>query len=145
MSFRITISDPKERKAYQLEKDAPELIGMKLGQSFDGSAVGLSGYRLKITGGSDKDGFPMRGDLDGIGRRRLVLARGPGYRPPEKGVRKMKSIRGNTVSTDTAQINTVIEEREDGARPVAEVISWVPKPKEEKKKEAPKEEKKEKK
>lgn len=130
MPFRITVSEPKERKAYQFEKDAPTLVGMKIGQSFDGSIVGLTGYTLEITGGSDKDGFPMRKDLEGPARRRIVVGEGPGYRPEEKGIRKMKSLRGNTVSLDTMQVNTVVRKAEHGAKPIPEIISWVPKPKE---------------
>src|SRR3989344_2558964 len=84
MPFRITVSEPSERKAYQFEREAPTLVGMKIGQSFDGSVVGLTGYTLEITGGSDKDGFPMRKDLEGPGRRRLVLGKGTVYRPEEK-------------------------------------------------------------
>jgi len=132
MPFRITVSEPSERKAYQFEREAPTLVGMKIGQSFDGGIVGLSGYTLEITGGSDKDGFPMRRDLEGPGRRRLVLGGGPGYRPEEKGIRKMKSIRGNTISVDTMQVNTVVKKAEHGAKPIPEIINWTPKPKVEK-------------
>ncbi len=140
MPFRITVSEPKERKAYQVEKDVPTLVGMKIGQSFDGSMVGLTGYTLEITGGSDKDGFPMRKDFEGPGRRRAVVGAGPGYRPEEPGIRKMKSLRGNMISLDTMQINTMVKEKESHVKPIPELINWQPKPKEEK---APKEGKKE--
>lgn len=133
MPFRITVSEPKDRKAYQFEKDVPTLVGMKIGQSFDGSIVGLTGYTLEITGGSDKDGFPMRKDLEGPARRRIVVGDGPGYRPEEKGIRKMKSLRGNTISVDTMQVNTVVKKAESGAKPIPEIINWQPKPKEDKK------------
>ncbi|NIM47533.1 MAG: 30S ribosomal protein S6e, partial [Candidatus Aenigmarchaeota archaeon] len=63
MAFKIVISEPKSRKAWQIEKDAPSFIGKKIGDKFDGSLIGLSGFTLQITGGSDKDGFPMRPDL----------------------------------------------------------------------------------
>lgn len=66
MAFKIVISEPKTKKAYQIEKDVPSLIGLKIGQKFDGSMLGLSGFTLEVTGGSDKDGFPMRKDLEGF-------------------------------------------------------------------------------
>ncbi len=102
---KFVISDPKTGKAWQIEKDAEFLYGKKIGDKFDGSFIGLPGYVLEITGGTDKDGFPMRPDLDGTVRKRLLLASGPGYKPPEKGVRKRKMIRGNTIAEDIAQIN----------------------------------------
>ncbi len=102
---KFVISDPKTRKAYQIEKDAEFLYGKKIGDKFDGSLIGLPGYVLEITGGTDKDGFPMRPDLDGTGRKKLLLSEGPGYRPERKGVRKRKYVRGNTIAKDIAQIN----------------------------------------
>ncbi len=102
---KFVISDPKTRKAYQIEKDAEFLYGKKIGDKFDGSLIGLPGYVLQITGGTDKDGFPMRPDLDGTSRKKLLLSDGPGYRPERKGVRKRKYVRGNTIAKDIAQIN----------------------------------------
>ncbi|MFQ6065147.1 MAG: S6e family ribosomal protein, partial [Candidatus Bathyarchaeia archaeon] len=60
--FKIVISDPETGKSKSVESEgsrAVPLIGRKLGDVIDGSVVGMSGYRLRITGGSDKDGFPM--------------------------------------------------------------------------------------
>ncbi|MFB6075905.1 MAG: S6e family ribosomal protein, partial [Candidatus Aenigmatarchaeota archaeon] len=51
MTFKITISDPKSRKAWQVEKEWPTLIGKTLGERIDGSPLGLDGYTLQITGG----------------------------------------------------------------------------------------------
>jgi small subunit ribosomal protein S6e len=102
---KIVISDPKTRKAWQVEKDVKFLIGKKIGDKFDGSLIGLPGYVLEITGGSDKDGFPMRADLPGTARKKVLLASGPGYRPEKKGVKRRKYVRGNTISEDIAQIN----------------------------------------
>lgn len=65
-------------------------------------------YELQITGGSDKDGFPMRPDLPGTGRKRLLLSGGVGYNPREKGVRRRKTVRGRVISADTVQINVKV-------------------------------------
>lgn len=102
---KFVISDPRARKAWQIEKDASFLYGKKIGDKFEGSLIGLAGYVLEITGGTDKDGFPMRADLEGTIRKKLLLSGGPGYRQRRKGVRRRKMVRGNTIAEDIAQIN----------------------------------------
>ncbi|MEM5881822.1 MAG: 30S ribosomal protein S6e [Candidatus Aenigmatarchaeota archaeon] len=111
MNFKIIISDPNTRKAYQLEieqEKAAFLVGKKIGDEIDASLLGLPGYVLKITGGSDKDGFPMVPFVEGPLRTRVLLEKPPGYKPIKKGVRKKKSVRGNTISFDIIQINTKV-------------------------------------
>ena len=44
--YKIVISNPKTKKAYQIEKDVPSFIGMKMGQKFDGSLIGLDGFQV---------------------------------------------------------------------------------------------------
>ena len=66
--FKIVISDPKKGKSLQRElKDdaAKGLVGKKIGDTFKGELIDLPGYEFKITGGSDKAGFPMRWDVIG--------------------------------------------------------------------------------
>ena len=48
-----------------------QFLGKKIGDVVDGIFVGegeqtLAGYKLEITGGSDKTGTPMRSDLSGV-------------------------------------------------------------------------------
>jgi len=112
MAFKIVINEPKTRKSYQVEKDAPSLIGLKIGDKFDGSIVGLNGFTLQITGGSDKDGFPMRIEIPGPGRKRLLLSGPPGFHPLKKGQKKRKLVRGNQISDAIAQVNCKIVEGE---------------------------------
>ncbi len=65
---------------------ANRLIGKQIGDVISGTVVELPpDYELKITGGTDRDGFPMRPDLPGTARRRLLLSGGVGFRPKEKG------------------------------------------------------------
>ena len=47
----------------------------------------------------------MRSDLPGMVRRQLLLSEGNSFRAKENGMRKKKSVRGNTVSQDIVQIN----------------------------------------
>jgi small subunit ribosomal protein S6e len=112
MVFKICINEPKAKKSWQVEKDAPSLTGLKIGDKFDGSIIGLSGFTLQITGGSDKDGFPMRHDLMGIARKKALLSSGPGFRPTVNGLRRRKYIRGNTISADIVQVNCKVIEGE---------------------------------
>lgn len=111
-NFRVVISDPKSRRAFQKEVDqtASGFLGKKIGEKVPGTPLGLDGYHLEVTGGSDKEGFPMRRDVDGSGRKRIVLTQPPGFRPERKGQRKRKSVRGNLVSADITQINVKVAE-----------------------------------
>jgi len=110
MAFKISISDPKTRKAYQKEVDeaASGLVGKKISEKIQGDIIGLAGYEIEVTGGSDKDGFPMRKDIEGVGRKRVLVSEGPGFKPTMKGERQRKSIRGNTVSAQISQINVKV-------------------------------------
>jgi len=122
VNFRVVVSDPKDGKAYQLELDdktSRKLFGLGIGDTFDGSIIGLDGYRLLITGGTDRDGFPQRRDLPGTGKKRILLAGGVGYRPKERGKRVRKMIRGRVISEEISQINTKIVSY--GSKPLAEI------------------------
>jgi len=109
---KIVINDPKEKKSYQVEKEAPSLIGMNIGQNFDGSMIGLGGFTLQIRGGSDKEGFPMRSDVKGPGRKKFLLKGGSGYNPKKKGIKRRKYVRGNQISDAIEQINVKVVEGE---------------------------------
>jgi small subunit ribosomal protein S6e len=109
--FKAVIADPKSGKTYKRDiagQFANALVGRKLGEEIDGLFVGLPGYKLMIAGGSDKDGFPMRRDVPGPRRRRILLSGGVGFHPSRKGLRKKKTVRGNTISPDTLQLNLKI-------------------------------------
>ena len=109
--FKVVVSDPKT-KTYQFDVTGPEankFIGKSIGETVDGAAVGLAGYSLKITGGSDKSGVVMRADLPGPRRQRVLVATGTGYSPVAKGVRRRKLMRGKEVTPEITQINTKVE------------------------------------
>ena len=112
--FKAVIADPKSGKTYKRDiagQFANALVGRKLGEEIDGLFAGLPGFKLVITGGSDKDGFPMRRDIPGPRRRRILLSGGVGFHPPRSGMRKKKTVRGNTISPDTLQLNLKITVR----------------------------------
>ena len=112
--FKAIIADPKNGKTYKRDITghyANALVGKKIGDDVDGLYVGLAGYKLKVTGGSDKDGFPMRADLPGPRRKALMLSGGVGFHPLKPGMRKKKTVRGNTISPDILQLNLKIVQR----------------------------------
>jgi small subunit ribosomal protein S6e len=67
--MQVVISDPKTGKAYKVEGKDTEahalFIGKRIDDVVDADIIGLGGYVLEITGGSDKDGTPMRKDVSG--------------------------------------------------------------------------------
>ncbi len=114
--FKVIVSDPITAKSSVSELEgakAQALIGRTLGEIVDGSPLGVAGRKLRITGGCDKDGIPMRIDVHGGGKKYLVLAGGVGYRPEHEGARRRKLVRGKTITDETYQINAVIVKEED--------------------------------
>ncbi len=112
--FKIVISDPEAGGSKSIESEesrAVPLIGRKLGDVIDGSIVGMSGYKLRITGGSDKDGFPMRPNVHGGVRTSVILTEGVGFHPSREGERRRKTLRGKTITEDIVQINMKIVEK----------------------------------
>ena len=108
VDFKVVVNDTKKGKSHNVQVSghhANSLIGKKIGDEVDGIFISLPGYKLQITGGTDKDGFSMRSDLPGVVRRRLLLSESKGFRSGERGMRKKKTVRGNTISQDIVQIN----------------------------------------
>ncbi len=145
--WKFVISEPDTKKSYQLEVDqanAIGLVGKRIGEEFSGDLIGLQGYALQITGGTDKDGFPMHPKLRGSGRRRMLLISPPCFHPTLKGQRKRKTVRGNTISDAITQINIKVVKK--GLKPLEEIVpkkepvKQEEKPKEVKKEEKPKQE-----
>lgn len=123
VEFKVVVNDKQSGKSYNITVSghhANSLIGKKINDEVDGIFVSLPGYKLQITGGTDKDGFPMRYDIPGSSRRRLLLSRGLGYKPKELGKRKKKSVRGNTINQEIVQVNMKVTK--PGAKPIDEII-----------------------
>lgn len=112
--FKIIVSDPETGKSRVVELEgsrAVPLIGRRLGETIDGSVMGQSDHKLRITGGSDKDGFPMRPDIHGGVRTNTILSGGVGFHPKREGERRRKTIRGNVITEEIAQINMAVTEK----------------------------------
>jgi small subunit ribosomal protein S6e len=132
----VNDTDPKNGgKSYSLKisgNNHAQLLGKKIGDTVDGFFVGegeqtLSGYKLEITGGSDKTGTPLRRDLEGGRRQAVLVTQSTGFkghnlvfknkggekkrfRYKPDGLRKRRFFRGNTISQDTRQINLKVIE-----------------------------------
>jgi len=122
MEVKFVVSDPKTGKSYQTVI-SNSFIGKKIGDVIEGESLGLKGYEVEVTGGSDNSGFPMKKWLNIIGRKKIVMQ-------IDKKLRKKKTVRGNTISNETAQINAKIVKY--GAKPVTELWNIKEKAKEEK-------------
>lgn len=87
---------------------AQALVGKSIGEEIDGKLLGLGNVKLRITGGTDKDGVPMRFDIQGAARKKAILTGGVGYRPEVFGERQRRIVRGRTISEETLQVNSVV-------------------------------------
>jgi small subunit ribosomal protein S6e len=105
--FKIVLST-KDGKSYQREvseNEADYFMGKAIGETVSGDNFGLLGYECVITGGSDNAGFPMRKDVTGTGRKKILAVSGIGVKKKRHGQRQRKTVSGNTISLITAQIN----------------------------------------
>jgi small subunit ribosomal protein S6e len=100
----IDIDDEKRLQNLYERRMAQEIDGSVLGEEFDG-------YILRISGGNDKQGFPMRQGVLTNTRVRLLCQKGhKAYRPRRQGERKRKSVRGCIVGHDISVLNLVVSQ-----------------------------------
>jgi small subunit ribosomal protein S6e len=145
--FKIVLSHKGKAKQIEVKDDAAQaLFGKKIGDKINGETFDLTGYEFEITGGSDNAGKPMRKDIDGSGRKRILAVDGIGLKKANAGQRQRKLMAGDTIFEKTAQINmkvvkegkqSLFEEPKEEAVPEGEAQAEAPK--EEAAPEAPKE------
>ena len=133
-SFKAVNNDTKpsaKGRSFSVEitgSNFNHFLGKKIGDSVEGMFVGegessLNGYKLQITGGSDKTGRPMRSELEGGNVKSILITAGTGYKGKRyvkknskiyrykyDGLRRRRNLRGNTISTDTRQLNLKVLE-----------------------------------
>ena len=133
-SFKAVINDTKpsaKGRSFSVEitgSNFNHFLGKKIGDSVEGMFVGegessLNGYKVQITGGSDKTGRPMRSELEGGNVKSILITAGTGYKGKRyvkknskiyrykyDGLRRRRNLRGNTISTDTRQLNLKVLE-----------------------------------
>jgi small subunit ribosomal protein S6e len=108
--FKVIISDTKGRSQAQEIKDvaAQPFLGSKIGDSIDSSTVGITGGKIRITGGSDRSGTPMRPDIHGGVKKYVLLSKGVGMRDIKDGNRIRKLVRGNLITEEIYQLNCML-------------------------------------
>jgi len=98
----IDVEDEKKLRAFFDKRMSQEVEASSLGDEW-------KGYVLRISGGNDKQGFPMKQGVLTNGRVRLLLSKGHScYRPRRTGERKRKSVRGCIVDANLAVLSLVI-------------------------------------
>ena len=99
----------------QNEDKLSEIIDKKIGDEIDGSAISdiFEGYKFKITGGFDKDGFAMKNGILSQGKKKVLLTKGcslfrfrKGYH--RSGIRIRRLVRGCIVSHDIKNLHLKI-------------------------------------
>jgi small subunit ribosomal protein S6e len=122
--MKLNISYPANgtQKMIEVEEDRKLRIFMdrRMGQEVQADVLGdeFKGYVLRITGGNDKQGFPMKQGVMHPTRVRLLLSAGHScYRPRRNGERKRKSVRGCIVGADLAVLSLSIVKVGEGQIP----------------------------
>ncbi|KAF3481344.1 40S ribosomal protein S6-B [Arthroderma uncinatum] len=107
----IEIDDDRKLRPFMEKRMGTEVVGDSLGDEF-------KGYVFKITGGNDKQGFPMKQGVLLPNRTRLLLADGHScYRPRRTGERKRKSVRGAITGLDLSVLALSIVKQGEGELP----------------------------
>ncbi|KAJ2083507.1 40S ribosomal protein S6 [Coemansia sp. RSA 988] len=98
----FSIDDEHRVRVFYDRQISDEVPGDSVGDEF-------KGYVFRITGGNDKQGFPMKQGVLQPSRVRLLLSTGHScYRPRRSGERRRKSVRGCIVGPDLSVLSLVI-------------------------------------
>jgi small subunit ribosomal protein S6e len=122
MKFNVANPNNGAMKVYDID-DEKKLTGVydkRMGSEIEGEVLGdeFKGFVFKISGGNDKQGFPMvQGVLTNTRVRLLVTKGSKYYRPRRAGERKRKSVRGCIVGSDISILNLVIVKAGDAELP----------------------------
>merc|ERR1712093_603738 len=122
MKLNISCPETGQQKCLSIEEDRMLLpfFDKRVSQEVDGDSLGdeFKGYRFRITGGNDKQGFPMMQGVLSQDRVRLLLKKGSKcYRQRRTGEMKRKSVRGCIVSHDLSVLNLVVVRKGETAVP----------------------------
>merc|ERR1712042_336916 len=103
----IEMEDEIKLRFFYGKRMAQEVSAECLGEQF-------KGYIVRISGGNDKQGFPMMQGVMTNGRVRLLLNKDhKTYRARRTGERKRKSCRGCIVDSNLSVLNLVIVKKGD--------------------------------
>ena len=107
-ALKLVINDPKTGKSYQKTLEDETLVGKKLGDVITGDFVGLDGYQFSIRGASDFAGFPLRKDVEGPVRKKVLMGHGVGNRTGGNNLKFRKTVSGNAITPRTVQVNLMV-------------------------------------
>jgi len=119
VELKLVLSNPADGKSKTVtvaDAQAQSFIGLRIKDEFNADAYGFPGQMAMITGGSDKSGIPLRGDIPGGAKRRILLAGPPGYKPKNDGERRRKLVRGSMITEDIVQINATLLKSEQAGK-----------------------------
>merc|ERR1711860_111378 len=98
----IEVDDEKKLRPFFDKRMAQEVSADSLGDEW-------KGYVVRIAGGNDKQGFPMKQGVLTNGRVRLLLSKGHScFRPRRSGERRRKSVRGCIVDSNLSVMALVV-------------------------------------
>ncbi|XP_071846062.1 small ribosomal subunit protein eS6-like [Apostichopus japonicus] len=107
----IEVDDEHKLRAFFDKRMAQEVSAESLGDEW-------KGYVVRISGGNDKQGFPMKQGVLVHTRVRLLLSKGHScYRPRRKGERKRKSVRGCVVDSNLSVLSLVVVKKGENEIP----------------------------
>ena len=78
--FQVVVGDPDTGNSYQFTvegKEANRLIGKEIGDEVEGKLIGLDGYTLLLTGGSDIIGRQLNKEIKGSAPRKILITECP--------------------------------------------------------------------
>jgi len=119
--MKFSISNPTTGQVKVIDEESDRVIqpfmDKRMGQEMDGKVLNdeLKGYTLRISGGNDKQGFPMMQGILSNNRVRLLFGKGmKTFRERRKGTRKRKSVRGAITGHDLAVMQLVVVKKGEG-------------------------------
>merc|ERR1712168_581987 len=102
------VDDEQKLKHFYDKRMAQEVTADHLGPEW-------AGYVVRVTGGNDKQGFPMKQGVLIHNRVKLLMKKGQScYTPSRTGERKRKSVRGCIVNHNLSILNLAIVKKGEG-------------------------------
>merc|ERR1712100_475041 len=130
VAMKFNIADPHTgaQKLFEIDDDKRLrfVLDKRISHEVNGAIIGdqFQDYTFKITGGADKQGFPMKQGILVPDRVRLLLNENSGgYRMARTGERKRRSVRGCIVSRDISVCNMIIAKR--GKEPIPDLTNKI--------------------
>uniref|UniRef100_A0AC35TUP5 40S ribosomal protein S6 n=1 Tax=Rhabditophanes sp. KR3021 TaxID=114890 RepID=A0AC35TUP5_9BILA len=119
MKLNIAFPANGTQKLFEIEDDrkVKPFFDKRMSQEVEADCLGdeWKGYILRLTGGNDKQGFPMKQGVLTNERVRLLLGKGAScYKSRRSGERKRKSVRGCIFDANMSVIAAIIVKKGEG-------------------------------